>query len=187
VLWDGEIGSANFVVTLRANPDKPALPGHALIYFDGVQIAKVQFVLTVGTAPSDGRVPTVETRLRSAFASYASSDRDEVLGRLQGIRKVAPYLDIFFDVLTLRSGQGWQTEIEKRIFASDVFYLFWSANASSSKWVETEWRTALRTGRPGFIDPVPLQPPEEAPPPVELAGLHFNDWMLAFKRGRRPI
>ena len=66
--------------------------------------------------------------------------------------------------------------------ASDVFYLFWSAHASASKWVEREWRTALRTGGLDFIDPVPLQPPEDAPPPPELAGLHFNDWMLAFRR-----
>jgi len=182
VLWAGEIGCANFVVTLPTNPEKQTLPAKAVIYLNGVQVAKVQFVLQVGTALTDSTVPTIETRVRKAFASYASADRDEVLARLQGIRKAAPYLDIFFDVLTLRSGQSWEGEIERLIAASDVFYLFWSLNASSSVWVEQEWRAALRTGRRDFIDPVPLQSPEVAPPPPELASLHFNDWMLAFQR-----
>jgi len=55
-------------------------------------------------------------------------------------------------------------------------------NASASVWVKQEWQTALRTGRRDFIDPVPLESPEEAPPPSELSSLHFNDWMLAFQR-----
>ncbi len=182
VLWDGEIGCANFAVTFPNQPEKQTLPGKALVYLNGVQMAKVQFVLEVGGAKAHDVVPATETRIGKAFASYASADRDEVLGRLQGIRKAAPNLDIFFDVLTLRSGQSWEDEIERLIAASDVFYLFWSVNASSSTWVEREWRTALRSGRADFIDPVPLQSPEEAPPPPELASLHFNDWMLAFRR-----
>jgi hypothetical protein len=182
VLWSGEIGCANFVVTVPTNPEIQTLPGKILIYLNGVQVAKIQFVLQVGMALAGGTVLTTETRVRKAFASYASADRDEVLGRLQGIRKAAPYLEIFFDVLTLRSGQSWESEIEALIVASDVFYLFWSLYASSSVWVEQEWRTALSTGRRDFIDPVPLQSPEEAPPPPELSSLHFNDWMLAFQR-----
>ena len=182
VWWDGEIGCANFVVTLPSKPESETLPGTAVVYLNGVQMAKIQFVLQVGKTPPDGVVAATETRNRKAFASYASADRDDVLARLQGIRKAAPQLDIFFDVLSLRSGQSWEREIEQLIQASDVFYLFWSIHASRSSWVEREWRTALRTGGRDFIDPVPLQSPEEAPPPPELAGLHFNDWMLAFRR-----
>ena len=187
ILWEGEMGCANFILTAPANSEGQELSARALIYLGGVQIAKVQFVLQVGVAPPDSAVPTTETRVRKAFASYSSADRDEVLGRLQGIRKAAPYLDIFFDVLTLRSGQNWEAELERIIPASDIFYLFWSLNARNSSWVEREWRTALRTGKPNFIDPVPLQPPDEAPPPPELASLHFNDWMLAFQRRRRSL
>ncbi len=182
MLWDGEIACTNFVVSLPSNPENKSLPGKAVVYLNGVQFAKVQFVLQVGTTSADGTIPTTEKRMRKAFASYASADRDEVLGRLQGISKAAPFLDIFFDVASLRSGQDWASEIERMIAASDVFYLFWSLNARSSVWVEKEWRAALGTGRPDFIDPVPLQSPEEAPPPPELASLHFNDWMLAFQR-----
>lgn len=61
------------------------------------------------------------------------------------------------------------------------------ADQQDPSWVEREWRIALRTGKPNFIDPVPLQTPDEAPPPPELASLHFNDWMLAFQRRRRSL
>ncbi len=188
VLWDGEIGSVNFVFTLPGSGPR-SFPGRAVIYASGVQVAKVQFVLEAASA-APGRIAARDTWIRRAFASYASADRDEVLGRIQGICKAAPHMEIFFDVLTLRSGSNWQSEIEKLIALSDVFYLFWSVHARNSMSVEQEWRTALGTGRPGLIDPVPLQPAEEAPPPPELAGLHFNDWMLAFERrrfGKAPL
>jgi hypothetical protein len=57
VLWDGEIGCANFVVTLPTNREQQTLPDNAIIYLNDVQIAKVQFVLRVGTAPADSTVP----------------------------------------------------------------------------------------------------------------------------------
>ena len=48
--------------------------------------------------------------------------------------------------------------------------------------MEKEWRCALKARGPEFIDPVPLCSPEEAKPPPELTGKHFNDWTLAFMR-----
>ena len=33
------------------------------------------------------------------------------------------------------------------------------------------------------IDPVPLEPPDKAPPPKELERLHFNEWTLAYRKG----
>jgi hypothetical protein len=50
--------------------------------------------------------------------------------------------------------------------------------------VEKEWRWALASRGIEFIDPVPLESPSDAPPPSELASLHFNDWVLAFTSGR---
>jgi hypothetical protein len=105
-----------------------------------------------------------------------------VLGRIQGIQKIAPKMDIFLDVMSLRSGQHWEEELLRVIPASDIFYLFWSEHAKKSKWVEMEWRCALRERGVGFIDPIPLQSPDESPPPPELSSLHFNDWALAYRR-----
>ena len=86
------------------------------------------------------------------------------------------------DVHSLRSGQNWEKELWIRIPSSDIFFLFWSVNAKQSPWVEKEWRCALNARGLDFIDPVPLQSPEVAPPPTELASLHFNDWQLAYLR-----
>jgi hypothetical protein len=98
-----------------------------------------------------------------------------------GLQKGLPYLDIFVDVDSLRSGKKWSQEIRKVIPSRDVFYLFWSANASKSHWVEEEWRCALSRRGLNFIDPCPLVSPKEVPPPAELEKLHFYDRWLAYR------
>jgi len=89
-------------------------------------------------------------------------------------------LKVFVDVISLRSAQYWETELCRRIAQADVFYLFWCRHALSSDWVGKEWRYALTLKGIDFIDPVPLEGPEHAPPPPELATKHFNDPLLAF-------
>lgn len=160
--------------------------GLATIHLGGLQIASVYFYVYVGEKTSKAEhIESREERCRKAFASYAHDDFQDVLARIQGIQKGAPQLEIFLDVVSLRSGQDWEQELLTAIPSSDVFYLFWSANARRSEWVEKEWRCALDTRGIDFIDPVPLVSPEEVPPPPELASRHFNDWVLAFMRGER--
>ena len=178
--WEGESTCVSFVVTLPELNPQIRCSGSAYIYADGVQIAKIPFLLSAAGKPG-GMLAASPVRYSTAFASYATADRDQVMGRIQGIRKAAPELDIFVDVLSLRSGQNWEQELWRVIPASDIFYLFWSAQARKSEWVEKEWRCALRERGIGFIDPIPLESPEEAPPPPELSSLHFNDWLLAFR------
>ena len=101
--------------------------------------------------------------------------------------KVLPDLDLFLDVASLRSGERWEERLHQEIARRDTLYLFWSHAASRSPWVEREWRTALALKGVAGIDPVPLDSPEDVPPPIELAQhLHFNDWLLAFRRRGRP-
>jgi hypothetical protein len=183
MIWEGESTCVSFVVTLPELTREARSCGTACIYANGIQIAKIPFLLAPEAARDNMLQATVVPH-RTAFASYASDDRDAVLGRIQGIHKVAPELEIFLDVLSLRSGQNWEQELWRVIPASDIFYLFWSAHARKSEWVDREWRCALRERGIGFIDPIPLQPPEESPPPTELSSLHFNDWTLAFRRAR---
>jgi hypothetical protein len=183
LLWAGEIATTTFLVTVPEATPPGAHSGLIIIQTNGLQIARVYFTVSVG-ASTVGKVPLLSTEElhRRAFASYASADRDEVLRSIQGMQKVAPQLDIFLDVLTLRSGEDWQQRLWDVIPKSDVFYLFWSSHARQSPWVEKEWRCALKSRGRDFIDPVPLEAPETAPPPAELASKHFNDWTLAFRR-----
>lgn len=183
ILWEGEIGNASFPVTAPPDAGEGSHPGTATLYINQIQIARIHFVLEVGShAHQSEETPHSIRFFHSGFASYASPDRDEVLGRIQGMQKIAPDLNIFLDVASLRSGADWEKRLSHAISKSDVFYLFWSAAAKASPWVEREWRCALTTKGFDFIDPVPLVSPDEVAPPEELSGKHFNDWILAFRR-----
>jgi hypothetical protein len=179
LLWDGEISN----VTFRARTDLEAgtLHGAATIRLEGLQIARVFFDIGVGKdGVTPGDLHAREEIHKKAFVSYASQDRKKVIARLQGIKKIAPYLDIFMDVLSLRSGDLWEEELWKIIPENDVFYLFWSDYAMRSPWVEKEWKCALQVRGIGFIDPIPLVSPQKAPPPPELSKKHFNDPLLPY-------
>jgi TIR domain len=127
------------------------------------------------------------SRLRapSAFASYATIDRAEVIRRVQGIRAWQPGLDIFVDFHSLYVGEFRRERILEEIRKRDRFLLFWSSAARESKEVEYEWRAALEEHGIGVITPVPLQPPDEVSPPVELGALHFGDYYLEYLRYAR--
>lgn len=184
ILWEGDIGSANFPVQVP----KDALPGPragtARFYVDAFEVAKLHFALSVGRAMAEPDTLSAQMkRYRSAFASYASEDNDEVLNILQGIKMGMPDLDVFYAEASLRAGERWPERLKQEIMARDVFYLFWSRAASVSPWVDMEWRFALEKRGIDVIKPVPLAPPHVVPPPPELAAeLHFNDWILAHKR-----
>jgi tetratricopeptide (TPR) repeat protein len=185
IVWKGEIANATFPVEVPADASVGEHAGVVTVYAAGIEVAKLHFVLHLGSdqAPID-QVPTTEKLIRSAFASYSSSGRDQVLARVQMLHKALPDLDLFLDVFSLRSGERWRERLYEEIQKRDKFYLFWSKAASESKWVEREWRCALISRGIDFIDPVPLVDPSEVLPPQELADeLHFNDWHLAFMRG----
>jgi len=180
ILWEGEIGNTTFGVGVPKDAKRGRRVGIATIHQDGFQVAIIFFELDVGRkSTAVGQIKARVKHHRTAFASYASPDRGEVMKRIQGMQKASPELDIFVDVDALRSGQYWEREIRKIIPSRDVFYLFWSASASKSYWVDQEWRYALEKRGLHFIDPCPLVSPKEVPPPKELESLHFNDrWIF---------
>ncbi|MEK7406891.1 MAG: TIR domain-containing protein, partial [Acidobacteriota bacterium] len=75
-----------------------------------------------------------------------------------------------------RAGQRWSEELKDFIQQADVFQLFWSEHAATSRYVETEWRCGLgereRRPDPYFLRPV-YWSPLPAPIPPELQPLHF--------------
>jgi hypothetical protein len=186
ILWTGSIANADFAIGVPRDATGGPHAGFATVHVAGLRLATIRFVIVVG-AREDPVEPMGAATVahRSAFASYASADRDEVLGRVQGMQKAAPHLEVFVDVASLRSGQRWAQELERVIPASDVFYLFWSGHARESDWVTREWQCALRSRGVDFIDPVPLVSPTEVPPPAQLQALHFNDWVLAFQSSQQ--
>ena len=115
-------------------------------------------------------------RYRKIFPSYSHDDQAIVADFAEVVRALGDeYLQ---DVLTLRSGERWQTRLPELIEEADVFQLFWSSNSMRSPYCQQEWEHALALGRPLFVrpvyweDPMP-QDPTLGLPPVALRELHF--------------
>lgn len=87
-------------------------------------------------------------------------------------------MDIFFDVDSLRNGDDWEKALWHEIDRRDILFLCWSRYARASKWVDAEWRYALKQKGADYIEPVPIDPPGSCPPPDELSRKHFNDKLL---------
>ena len=178
--WNGEPVNVSFPVTAPKDCTKGSHVGTATIHSHGLMICKLHFQIGAGAVSG-----LLTERPRTAFASYSSQNRNEVLGCLQGMQKVAPNLDVDIDVISLRSGQDYRETLGRLIPKKDVFFLFWSQAASESKEVEWEWRLALNNKGLGFIDPVPLEDPRQVPPPLELSSLHFGDKWISFKNATK--
>lgn len=165
--WEGEIANVSFVVT-AGDLVPGSYPGTVRVSRLGLLVTRVVFEIIVGVGVVDRPVQlgVGQRNIRSAFASYASDDREAVLGRVQGMR--ATGIDVFLDVLTLRAASDWEAALRRAIAERDVLYLFWSPAALASPWVEREWRMALEEKGLDFIWPVPLADPRDAPPPDEL-------------------
>jgi hypothetical protein len=81
-------------------------------------------------------------------------------------------IDYIRDIAALRSGEAWSEAILAKIPTADIFQLCWSHSAKTSRFVEQEWRAALKYERRNFIRPVFWETPMPAAP-RELAHLHF--------------
>ncbi|MFX0132606.1 MAG: toll/interleukin-1 receptor domain-containing protein [Candidatus Hodarchaeota archaeon] len=183
ILWDGEIGKASFNVMVPINTYRGAKNGYVLIRINGMQIAKICFVINIGKQKQNDEIlPIEEKYYESAFFSYAHEDASTVLHYFGGMKKVRLNLTVNMDIMSLRSGDKFREKINELILCSDIFFLFWSIAASKSQWVEREWKYALINKGIDFIEPIPLEPPLKAPPPKELADhIHFNDETLAWQ------
>lgn len=182
ILWRDTTANIAFIVKSPADIARGSYPGLVRVLHRGMLLTRLVFQIVIAETMEDRRtLQTQEKRYSTAFASYASQDRVDVLKRIQGIQTALPELDIFYDQKELRSGDQWAERLVAEVKRRDVLYLFWSQHARQSEWVEKEWRTALKYNGMDAICPVPLVSPEVVPPPSELAAkLHFNDWMLAY-------
>lgn len=179
--WNEAATNVDFAVCCPKSFREPVLHESIEISVEGIPVGSCTVELAFDRS---GEMKTEFARIRTAFASYASQDRELVLGRLQMLAATVG-LEPFFDVESLRMGEDWEQRLMREVPSKDRFLLFWSENARKSEWVEREWRLALRAKGLEYILPVPLQP---ASPPKELSKLQFNDRyarMADYERLRR--
>lgn len=172
--WNGGLGTGTFQISTTTETVPGARTGVIGIYFLGLQIARIHFMVPIGdtTAPRE-IIPSRSERHTRAVACFAPEDSDAVEARIRAFEKAAPGVEVSLDAIELRAHDNGLSEFLDNVSARDVLYLFWSENAASSTDVEREWRYALRLRGIDFIDPVPL---DTTTPPPELATLHDGHW-----------
>jgi TIR domain len=183
VYWSGAITNVSFRVLPTHLMPTPVY-GTCNVAVGGLTIGQVFFRLESGS--DDQRTFSRAQVIKSAFASYTSKDRRQVLDRVQGIEKLG--VSVFMDTHGLRSNDQYKKRIFEAIDSADIFYLFWSRHAARSNWVDQEWRYGYKQKGLAFIDPVPLVDPRKVPPPPELAEhRHINDWTLIYSEYEKSI
>lgn len=180
--WYGKYLRFRFIVYLPEDFDKEQICFDSTIYFNAVIACSLKFVAPIVTKNKHA-ILTERTDYSSAFISYASQDRQRIIPIIQGMKKMRPDLDIFFDIDSLKSGERWETVIKREIIKRDIMFLCWSRSAKESTWVEMEWRYALQNKGIDAIEPIPLESPLHCPPPRELETKHFNDRELYYIAG----
>ena len=176
-IWTGRYLNFSFAVEVPNSYAKRQILFVATMYIDGVITAKLKFVAKM-TSLREQKLQVLKEDILSVFVSYASQDRQRVAQVIQGMKKARPEMDVFFDVNSLRSGEEWENILQYEIEKRDILFLCWSKYAKASEWVSKEWHYALENKGAESIEPIPLEPPTECPPPEELKHKHFNDAML---------
>lgn len=175
--WNGKYLNLEFAAKTPKDFEGEQILLSVDIYINDVIATKLKLILDCEKKPKKN-ISITRTDIVSAFVSYASQDLERVAAIIQGMRKARPDMDIFLDVENLRSGQVWSEVLESEIASRDVLFLCWSKYARASEWVDREWRYALKTKGEDGIEPIPIDPPNSCPPPIELQQKHFNDKML---------
>lgn len=174
--WMGEYLIYSFAVQIPEDYSKNKILFHAVVFENGIM--RTRMIFSVNCSEAAQELTVFRKDIMSAFMSYASEDRARVASIAQGIKAICPDLDLFLDVNSLKTGEDWEQAIYREIEKRDMLFLCWSSNAKRSEWVEKEWRYALKTKGLDYIEPVPLELPDECPPPSELHTKHFSSNLL---------
>jgi hypothetical protein len=178
-IWNGEWEILRFDVETAPDATDGTIILKFDVYIEGFVVASLRPEIAI-FANASGMSRQIEVPVpRSAFASYSSSDREMVMGRIRSLQIVAG-IDVFVDCLSVRPGEEWKKVIHKEISERAMFWLFWSRDAMASKLVEWEWHTAYALKGKHAIQPHPLEPSNLAPPPKELEDLQFGNAFEAY-------
>jgi len=175
--WNGKYLNFEFAIKIPSDFSKEQILLSAAVYINDIIATKLKLILDC-EKKAKRNISVTREDVFSAFVSYASQDRNRVASIIQGMKKARPDMDIFFDIESLRSGQKWEEALKSEIESRDVLFLCWSRYARESKWVDMEWRYALESKGEDCIEPIPIDSPDDCPPPIELQQKHFNDKML---------
>jgi hypothetical protein len=183
--WHGHSAGVQFEVEVPINARIGTVIATLFVTQASAPLGHIKFKITVTqSGRPEKSMPQVgdhSCRYSTAFISYASQDRPEVLSRLQMLRPA--HIEYFNDLLNLEPGERWERRLYEMIDRCDLFLLFWSNAARQSEWVRREVDYALRRKdgddySPPELWPVIIEGPPIAEPWEELSHLHMNDSLL---------
>ncbi|MBU1676815.1 TIR domain-containing protein, partial [bacterium] len=160
LVWHRVTRAVQFAVTAPANAQPHTVIVKLTVSRRTVPVGHMKFKLEIVSRARDMRpdqpLGDIATRYHKAFVSYASSDRAEVIKRVQMLRMMR--IDFFQDVLSLAPGARWKQGLYYHIDECDLFLLFWSHAAKQSEWVQKEIDYALRLKGGDDYAPPEIQP-----------------------------
>ncbi|MEP7290804.1 MAG: HEAT repeat domain-containing protein [Chloroflexota bacterium] len=164
----------DFKLRAVSAPLDQAANGRITFTVEGVIVADVPLAIYVGASPVPAAPapPVTRSIYQSIFCSYSHKDT-QIIERVEKVYKLLG-MNFLRDVVSLKSGQDWDSQLLTLIDQADIFQLFWSSAAAQSPAVRKEWLHALEIQRKqaGFIRPVFWEQPLPALPP-ELSPIHF--------------
>jgi len=110
---------------------------------------------------------------KGVFISYSRVNGEVVSIAAKLLR--AGGATVFQDVVDIEYGSDWQEALARAIRQCERVLVFWSLAASTSEWVEREWRMALQAGKrivPMLLDKTPL--------PAELSRFNGMPELMQF-------
>ena len=165
--WQGGRSLLAFDVTVPKDAEKGTIPLKFDVVIEGIIVARLPLELEITARPRKmGMATATGEPARTAFASYSSKDRLRVLDRVDAIQ-ISAGIDVFHDCLDLNPGEEWKPRLDNEIRQRDIFLLFWSTDASESKWVGWELDTALKEKGERALQVHPLDPGVKPPPGLE--------------------
>ncbi len=183
--WQGNKSILDFDVAVPGDAEEGTIPLKFDVAIEGIIVARLRLELEITASPrKKGQAATTGEPAKSAFASYSSKDRMRVLDRVDAI-KIAAGLDVFQDCLDLNPGEQWKPRLDKEIRQRDLFLLFWSKNASESKWVVWELDTAMKEKGEEALQLHPLDPGVKPPPGLEQ--LHIGSNAMWVRKGYEAV
>jgi len=176
-IWYGKYLVFDFAFELPYGFSKKQILLKAAVYINDLPVTRLMLKLKTGAAQTE-KIRLERQDVTHVYMSYAREDQAKVAGLVQAIQAVRPEWEVFFDVYSLKCGSDWEQTLYKNLDVCDTLFLCWSRSASSSPWVEKEWRYMLSSKGPDSIEPMPVEPTELCPPPKELSMKYFNNSLL---------
>ena len=143
VAWYQDIKEVKFRLNADSRMIDQSSLGSVDIYKDALLIGHIPLSFNVSREERPKMAIAKSQMFEKLFVSYSHKEEDKnvVENFIDAYDSLG--IKIYIDK-KLRSGEEWPKKLKKWIERSDVFQLYWSSASSRSRWVEMEWRHALK-------------------------------------------